>query len=81
MAMKIPSAPAPRGTAVPQAASESQRAEPMAKAGRRQQQREDRLELSEEALAVLQGNSPRRRLPSPGSSLPPTRSLKTSSAP
>lgn len=58
MAMKIPSAPAPRGAAVPQAVSESQRAEPMAKAGRRQQQREDRLELSEEALAVLQGKEP-----------------------
>lgn len=57
MAMKISSGTAGR-TNIPSAAQQTggqANAEPMTQAERRQQAREDKLELSEEALAVLQG--------------------------
>ncbi len=60
MAMKITSGAAQRGVPAVQNTSEPQRSEPTAKAEGRRQQREDRLELSDEALAVLQGGEPQK---------------------
>lgn len=58
MAIKISSGTAGRVIPAAQKADEQANAEPMTKAEGHRQAREDKLELSEEALAILQGKEP-----------------------